>query len=190
MNALAAYELGYRIQPAQGLTPSLATYYNNCQDLRSLEPVGTNSYVIANGLKGESWGVELSGTYLVTEWWRLRAGYNYLPTHIWLKPGGRDLNQGTAEGNDPQNQFSTQPMLDFSWHFKLDGILPYVDILPSPNVPSYFVMDIRLGWHSRPTLEFSIVGQNRWDEQKPKFGAADTRHEIPKPVSGKVTWRF
>ena len=36
---LLAYELGYRIQPSERLSLSLATFYNNYNDLRSLEQV-------------------------------------------------------------------------------------------------------------------------------------------------------
>jgi iron complex outermembrane receptor protein len=190
--AVLAYELGYRFRVQPKVTLSLAAFYNDYEDIRSVEPIPntTNSFVIANGLRGDSWGVELSGTYQVTDWWRLRGGYTYLHEQTFLKPGSQDINAGTAEGNDPQHQFSLQSMLDLPCHFELDSNLRYVDRLPSPHVPSYFTVDLHLAWHTTPNLEFAIVGQNLCDNQHPEFGAAGARQEIPRSVYGKVTWRF
>jgi len=39
------------------------------------------------------------------------------------------------------------------------------------------MVDLRLGWRPCQNLEFSIVGQNLWDDQHPEFGAAPTRQE-------------
>jgi iron complex outermembrane receptor protein len=187
-----AYELGYRVRPLTSLSISAALFYNDYMDLRSLEPIGnsTNTYVIANGLQGHSWGVELSSTYQIRDWWRLRAGYTYLDTEVSLKPGSQDLNNGRAEGNDPQNQFLLQCMFDLPYSLELDGVLRYVDTLPSPNVPSYITADVRLGWRPCRNVELSIVGQNLFDSQHPEFGAAATRQEIPRSIFGKVTWHF
>ena len=187
-----AYELGYRIRPEPRLTLSLAAFFNEYDDIRSVEPLAsnTNTLVIGNGRRAEAWGAELSGSYQVTDWWRLRGGYTYLRRHTFLKPGSQDLNGPQAEGNDPEHQFSLQSMLDLPCHFELDCNLRYVDTLPSPSVPSYFTVDVHLAWHPRPNLEFAIVGQNLCADQHPEFGAAGARQEIPRSVYGKVTWRF
>src|SRR6266700_1962898 len=189
---LLAYELGYRVRPYDRLSLSLAAFYNDYSDIRSLSTnaLSNNALVIQNNNRAEEWGAELSGNFQVTDWWRLRGGYTYLFKQVYLKPGGSDLNRGRAEVNDPQNQFVLQSMLDLPCHVELDCVLRYVDTLPSPNVPSYFTADVRLGWRPNQNLEFSIVGQNLWDEQHPEFGMAPSRQEIPRSVYGKVTWRF
>jgi iron complex outermembrane receptor protein len=54
---LLAYELGYRVQPFQRLALSLATFYHDYDDLRSVEPVNPPAafpIVLANGLQGKS----------------------------------------------------------------------------------------------------------------------------------------
>jgi iron complex outermembrane receptor protein len=185
-----ALEPGYRVRPFKALTLSIAGFYNFYDNIRSLEPIATNVFVIRNGNRGETGGVELSATWQATDWWRLRGGYTYLYKNIFVKPGESDLNQGRAEGNDPENQFLIQSILDLPWHLQLDGTLRYVDSLPSPHVPAYVTMDVRLAWHATPNLEFSIVGQNLFDKQHPEFGDPATRQEIPRSVYGKVTWRF
>jgi len=187
-----AYELGYRIQPMSKLLLSVAGFYNDYDDIHSLEPSATSptTLVFGSGLKGESWGVEFSGTYQVTDRWRLRGGYTYFKKHLALKPGSHDVTQGLTEGNDPQNQVVLQSMLDLPYHFEFDWVARYVDTLPSPKVPSYFAMDVRLAWKPHRNLELAIVGQNLWDEQHAEFGPAQTRQEIPRSVYGKITWQF
>jgi len=184
---LAAYELGYRIRPYQALSLSLATFFKDYSDIRS---VSTNTFIIENDNKAQEWGVEFSANWQITSFWRIRGGYTYLNKRVSVAPGASDLNHGRAEGNDPENDFIVQSMLDLPAHFELDAVLRYVDLLPSPSVPSYVTADLRLAWRPSPSLELSIVGQNLFDNQHPEFGAAANRQEIPRSVYGKVTWRF
>jgi iron complex outermembrane receptor protein len=191
---LVALEAGYRIRPMERLTLSLAGYYNFYDDIRSLDPVGTNGtiveYIIRNGNRAKAGGVELSGTWQATDWWRLRGGYSYLQKHVTIKPGGSDLNRGRAEGNDPEHQFVLQSMIDLPCHFEFDSVFRYVAELPDPNVPGYFTMDLRLAWHPTRNFEVSIVGQNLVDDRHPEFGPIATRQEIPRSVYGKLAWHF
>jgi iron complex outermembrane receptor protein len=65
-----------------------------------------------------------------------------------------------------------------------------VDTLETPTVPSYFTFDARVAWWWKNKVEFSVVGQNLWDNQHPEFGAAGAREEIPRSVFGKIAWWF
>src|SRR5439155_22291491 len=103
---LLAYELGYRVRPIDPLSFSLAAFYNDYDNLRSLEP--GPPLTIGNGLEGEAYGAELAGSYQMTSWWRWQAGYTYLQEQIRLKPGSRDFNQARGEGSDPGNPFSVR----------------------------------------------------------------------------------
>jgi iron complex outermembrane receptor protein len=183
-----AYELGYRVRPASRVSLSLATFYNSYDHLRSVETNGP-SLTVANGLRGQSWGAELSGEYRATDWWRLRGGYTYLHKDIWSKPGRTDINAGTSEGNDPEHQFVLHSILDLPHGFQLDLVGRYVDSLPAPYVPGYFTFDARLAWRYR-NLELSIIGQNLSEPRHPEFGNPATRQEIPRSVFGKVTLEF
>ena len=184
---LVAYELGYRIRPYDSISVSLAGFYNDYSEIRSIT---TNDFLISNKDHADEWGLEISANYQPTSFWRLRGGYTYLNKRVRVEPGSSDLSQGRAEGNDPENQFLIQSMLDLPFNLELDAVLRYVDALPSPAVPAYVSADLRLAWHATANLEFSIVGQNIFDNQHPEFGAAATRQEIPRSVYGKVTWRF
>lgn len=187
---LLGFEVGYRVRPHRRVSLSLATFYNLYDNIRSVEPIGPGSYSIQNKNEAESWGVELSGTYQPTDWWRLRGGYTYLNREVHRTEGGLDINRGRAEGNDPQNQVVLQSMVNLPRGFELDLTARYVDTLPSPNVPSYFTFDARLGWHVTTNLDLSVVGQNLWDDRHAEFGDRATRQEIPRSIYGKVSWHF
>lgn len=190
---LMAYELGYRTEVAQNLGLSVATFFHDYDDVRSVEPVAgaPGQTIILNRLAARTYGVEISATWQPLDFWRLRGGYTLFRKHIRF---GRslDVNQGRAEGNDPQHQFVLHSMINLPRNFEFDSVLRYVDNLNQrgPTVPSYVELDLRLGWHPAPNWEFALVGQNLLNRRHPEFGAPATRQEIPRGVYGKVTWRF
>ncbi len=181
---LIALELGYRVRPAKPLWFSITGFYNFYDDLRSLDQTTTNHFVLGNHFKGEVRGVELWAEYAPVAWWRLRTGYTYLNKN--LRPhGGTDVSSSVREGNDPENQFTFQSILDLPARFQFDVAGRYVDTLPSPRVPQYFTFDIRLSWQYRD-WELSLVGQNLAESGHREFGM----REIPRGVYGKIALRF
>jgi iron complex outermembrane recepter protein len=190
---LLAYELGYRVQPLPRLALTLAAYYNDYDNIRSLEqanPPLPFPVVIANELEGESYGAELTADYRVTDWWRLRAGYTELRIDIRPKPGSTDTTAGSGESHDPERYFSLRSSLDLPGHWELDAAFRYVSRIENQQVPSYGELDVRLGWRPRPELEFSIVGQNLLHDHHAEFGNVAMRREIERGVYGTVLWRF
>ena len=190
---LLAYELGYRIQPSERLSLSLATFYNSYNDLRSLEQVNPPAHlpiVIGNGLKGESYGAELTGDYRVADRWRLRAGYTELQIHIRPKPGSSDTTLGSGESHDANRQFFLRSSLDLPRHFEFDSTFRYVSRIANQRVPAYGELDQRLAWQPNPSLEFSLVGQNLLHNRHVEFGSPNARREIERSIYGKVIWRF
>jgi iron complex outermembrane receptor protein len=193
---LIAYELGYRTELFQKVTASLSTFFNDYDDVRSVEPIpgAPNQFIILNGLRANTYGAELSLAWQAAGWWRLRGGYTYFKKEIFIGRS-RDLNRGTAEGNDPHHQFLIQSMINLPANFEFDSVLRYVDNLNQlgPTIPSYVALDLRLGWRPSPNVEFALVGQNLTDKRHGEFGAPGapmTAQEIPRSVYGKLTWRF
>ena len=188
-----AYELGYRAELAQTVGLSFSTFFNDYDDIRSVEPIAgaPGQTIILNRLRGETYGAEISATWQPLNQWRLRGGYTYFRKKIFFG-GSLDVNNGRGEGNDPQHQFLVQSMVNLPADLEFDSVLRYVDNLNQrgPLVPSYVSLDLRLGWRPTANWEFAIVGQNLLDKQHPEFGAPATRQEIPRSVYGKVTWRF
>ncbi len=182
-----AYELGYRIQPADRISLSLAAFYNRYDDLRSVNvnPTPPPIFVIANGQRGDSRGVELSGNLQITDWWRLRGGYTYFTKQLRattaVVPGSAAL-----EGNDPNNQTLLQSMMDLPAHVQCDVVARHVGTLPLPTIPAYTSADVRLGWQHR-AVELSVVGQNLLDG--PRHREFDPL-QIPRSMFGKIAVRW
>jgi len=189
---LLAYEGGYRAQPHEQLAVSLAVFYHDYDDLRSVEQVDPPvPFVVGNGQAGASYGAELWGDYRPAQGWRLRAGYTAMRVDIRAKPGSTDRTSGASEAADSDHNFSVRSSLDLPAQVEFDTMFRYVSRLrhPSVPVPGYAELDIRLAWRPTPTLEFSVVGQNLLHARHAEFGDPGTRQEIERGVYGKVTWR-
>jgi len=189
-----AYELGWRSQWVARMSTSLATFYNEYDGLRSVEP--GNGFLnlpvtFGNGVGGESYGAEFSATYTVTDAWRLRGGYTWMRKHLRVKPGSRDTNNGSAEANDPDHQVLLQSILTLPHDIQMDGVVRYVDTLSTPHVDSYVEMDIHLAWHLTAELELTLVGQNLLDGEHAEFvPSSPSARNIERSVYGKITWRL
>ena len=205
---LIAYEIGYRAEIGPRLSTAISTFYNDYSDLRSATATpATALYVFPypiyfqNNLEGETHGLELTATYQIREWWRLRAGYDLLQEHIHVKPGQVDVTDASNETADPQQQFALRSSMDMPRNIALDAALRWVDTLhindgPTGGpvvgiVPSYFELDSRLAWHPTPRLELSIVGQNLLHDHHIEYGfPSPTREEIERSVFGRITWGY
>lgn len=192
--SLVAYELGWRGRLGQGLTSALTAFVHDYDDLRTAElPV---PITIGNGLKGKSYGVEWTGEVAVTQQWRWRAGYTLLRKDLRLKPGSRDLNQGRSEISDPKHQAQLGTSIDLGSRVEFDATARWIGAVPTfatnalGRLPAYSELDARLAWRMREDLELALIGHNLLDRRHPEAGAAATRRELERSVSGKVTWRF
>jgi len=200
---LLAYELGYRTRPTEWFTFDVASFYNVYDHLRSIEfgpsdtqPPSAGTFIALhpeNRIHGETWGVEVSSTAKLTDWWRLQPAYTFLQMHLEKDPGSTDTISVNDEHRSPQNQFSIRSSMDLPHDIEFDVIGRYVSALTAIQVPSYFTADVRLGWRINQHWEVAIVGQNlvdsRHSEFQPSFIGTPSQ-EIPRSVYGKITWRF
>jgi iron complex outermembrane receptor protein len=186
-----AYELGYRIQMFKRVSFDLATFYNDYDNLRSVEPM--NGFLVErNELEGDGYGFELGSTWQVLDNWRLRGGYRYLETRLHPSSASHDPLAAANEANDPHNILTLISSLDLPFNLEFDQIVRYVDSIPAPfEVSDYLALDLRLAWFPKPNLELSVVGRNLLDNQHPEIGAPSAlRKEVERSVYGKVTWHF
>lgn len=179
-----SYELGYRVHPFESLAISIATYYNDYSDLRSLDEPTPNNFIIANHFEGTIYGVEVAVNYHPFEWWRWRFGYNYLNKDLDVN-GGLGVNASAREGNDPKHQFTFQSILDLPGNFGFDVTGRWISELSSPVVPAYFSLSTRLSWEYK-NFEISVIGHNLTEPSHREFG----NREMPRAVYGNITWRF
>lgn len=191
---LVAYELGWRTQPVKTLSVSLSSFYNVYDNIRSVEPGPPPSglpVTFGNGVKGESYGIELAVISQLTNWWNLKGGYTFLKKDLSVKPGSRDSNKASAESNDPEHQFVVQSNVKLPGQVELGTVIRYIDKLPKPYVPSYLGLDLRIGWKLSKAIELNIVGQNLLDAHHSEFiPSSPSPREIERSVYGKVTFRL
>jgi len=196
---MIAYELGYRIKPAERLSFDIAAYYNVYDQL--IAPVQGAPFFVPpagpvvvpltfeNIQHADTYGTEVLGEWSVTDKWKLTAGYTFSQTH---------LNPSQTYDNNPQNQFQIHSYLDLPHHVELDGAVYYVDQI-SPllgstaiTIPSYVRVDLGVTWRPVKSLELGIFGQNLADNSHPEFTSYKTTllTEIPRSIMARVTWRF
>ena len=191
---LTAYELGWRVQPSKTLSVSLSSFYNIYDNIRSAEPQPPPPHIpitFGNGVKGDTYGVELSVSNQPTDWWTLKGGYTFLKKHLSVKPGSLDANHGTAESDDPQHQLIIQSKIKLPAHFELGTVVRYIDQLPKPYVPSYLGLDVRVGWKLNKAIELNLVAQNLLDKRHPEFvPSSPSSREIERSIYSKISCRF
>ena len=190
-----AYELGWRMQSeVKKFTLSVSTFYNLYDNLRSAEPGPPPSgfpITLGNGVEGNTYGAELSGTFQPLARWQLRGGYTWFKKDLSIKPTSRDLNNGTVESNDPNHQFLIQSMIDLPKKIELGFVVRYVDELPEPRVPAYWGLDVKLGWRPNEIIEFNLIGQNLLDDQHLEFIPSSPQpRSIEHSIFGKIVCRL
>jgi iron complex outermembrane recepter protein len=186
--SVIAYELGYRVRPIERLSLSLAPFYNQYSNLRSIDKYSGPPAIFANSQRGESWGLEISGIFQATKKWQLRGGYTYFEKKI-LPTSAAALAAGASlEGIDPRNQFMLQSIMDLPMNLQLDLVGRYVDVLKLTTfvlTPAYTTFDIRLAWKFK-LFEFSLSGQNLLEKEHLETG----NYKIPRSINGKVICQF
>lgn len=186
---LTAYEIGYRAQPSPQASFSISTFYNVYDQLRSVERAG-GTLVLGNMMEGDTYGVETWGSYGISDWWQIKAGYTYLRKDLRFKPGSGDTGGVQAAGNDPSHQFSVRSIMNLAHNVDLDFALRSVDSLPNPGVPGYVALDGRLAWKISKGAEVSLSAFNLLDKRHPEFGAGPARSEIGRTFYAKMLWNF
>jgi iron complex outermembrane receptor protein len=186
---VTSYELGYRMRPTEALSLALATFYNEYDDIRSLNVNSTPPPFLffKNDQEAQTRGVELNGSLRLTEWWLFRAGYAFLHERISATSPAVYPASAAFEANDPHNVFQLNSRMDLPGHVQFDLIGRHVDAISASaitaRIPDYFALDARLAWRVR-TLEMSVVGQNVTDDRNREFGSYVLRN-----IYGKLEWR-
>lgn len=200
---LMAYELGYRIAPAENISIDVAAFYNVYDKLSSVEAgrpfvetINAAPHLVfpvsyGNNAQGETYGLEMAVQWLPLEWWRLQTNYSYLQIQIHSSTGS--VSQDVAEGQSPHHQFNLRSSMDLPHNVQLDTFFRYVDSLPERNIDSYLEMDVRLGWKPVKNIEFSLSGRNLLDSSHAEFQAVGTAVpviEVQRSLFGQISLNF
>lgn len=187
---LLAYEAGYRIRASSRFTLDVAAFYNQYDDIRSIEFGGVGAHPgitaapfvgaifhDANNIEGEAYGVEISPSFQLQDWWRLTTSYSYLNMDLRGKPNSNDTITPREEDQSPDHTISIGSRMDLDHNVDLDVFARYVDQLDVARanngqgaaVPAYWTLDARIGWRPKPGMEFSIAGQSLFDDRRTEF---------------------
>jgi iron complex outermembrane receptor protein len=188
---LWAYELGYRGRPTATTTLSVSLFYNDYDDLRTvdLNPATFLPVRFANSARGTTWGAEVWGTWDVNPAWRLSAGLFTMATDFEHKSGSLDITSIASQGDDPDFQATLRSQSDLTEAVALDVSLRAVDDLRL-GTPSYVEADARLGWRLNDQVEVSLAGQNLLDEKHYESDDAGVRRQIGRTVYVGLRWRY
>ena len=205
-----AYEFGYRLSRTNKFSLDIATFYNDYRDLRfsvSGMPVFAMMplphliipFSFSNEMTGQTYGIELSAEWAISERCRLDVSYTNLQLQVQATNSSDERFVEFLEERDPHHQFYIGSGLELSQNLTLDLGIRYVDEVTAVDINgradarSYFDLNVRLGWTPTQKIDFSIVGQNLLDKQHLELGPEFINSpftEIQRGVYGKVGWRF
>lgn len=166
---LLAWEAGYRTQLRDNLNIDLALFYNQYDDIEGDAP-GTTSVTfptVTMTIKPENtydvtiYGAELLIDWQPFAWWRLQFAGSCM-----------DMDSDPDSERDqesPEYQLSLRSLVDLPHNLEFDLWLRTMDELPTPDIPSYTQLDLRLGWQPLEYLELSLSGQNLLDPRQPEY---------------------
>jgi iron complex outermembrane receptor protein len=181
---LTAWELGYRAQPTRTLSYSISAFYNDYDDLRTVEPDATTflPFSFANGAEGQSWGVEAWGSYQVNPRWRLELGAATLEKNFGLKAGVTDISGLASIGDDPGWQVLFGSKSQLTDALELDVRLRAVDELDMSALDGYVEADVRLGWRLPNGTELAVTGSNLLDDSRLETGDPTRRRVLGRSI--------
>jgi iron complex outermembrane receptor protein len=189
---VTAYEAGTRLEAWPGANLALATFYNDYDDLRTLEfaPPGSPGLLTwGNRMKGDVYGAELWGDLHVTPWWRLRAGLDWQHEDLRFAPGS-GLGGLALVADDPTYQASLRSSMALGNDVSFDAALRHVGPLPHPSVPAYTELDLRLGWAVTASWDLSLAGTNLLHPYHLEFIETGQSDRIPRSLWLDSRWRF
>jgi len=201
---LIDYELGYRSQLNRRMSFDVATFLSNYSDLRTTEP-GAPFFTSdpepphlvlpamwGNFARARNYGVELFGSWNVTNWWRLSPGFSFLHMNVQPLASSGDATVGATSGYSPKHQAQLRSSVKLSHRLEWDTSAYIVGVLGNGPVPAYTRLDTHLGWTAGESVYFSVSGQNLLTPLHVEFvnGYQVNPTQIERSVVGKITWRF
>lgn len=202
---LLAYEVGYRVQATSAFSLDVAAFYNNYTNLRSAEPglpilqgSPMPSYIVlpfvaSNKMSGGTYGIEPFAEWKVLPRWKLSGSYSFLRMNIHKNADSLDPLPDIPNGESPRNQFYFRSSLDLPKHLEQDLMLRYVDQLPGLDIPSYYSLDLHIGWKPVSKLQVSFGAQDLLNSKHLEF-IPEFINTLPTEVRrtfyGGISWTF
>jgi iron complex outermembrane recepter protein len=204
--SLNAFEAGYRTEITKRISLDATAFYNDYDNLVSVEP-GTPFLeanpaplhvvvpnVLSNLMYGETHGVELSSNWKVTKRWTLSPGYSFLAMHLHRDATSLDSTTvPETQGDFPSQQAQLRSHVDLGEHWQWNAAAYFVGRLPAEAVPSYTRLDTNVIWQPRKRISISLVGENLLRDHHLEFIGPDQTEQsslIKRSAYAKIAWQF
>lgn len=189
---VTTWQIGWRGRPASFVSASLTAFYNDYDDLRSIETASPTTFLPltwGNLMRGNSYGIEGWAEFQVAPWWRLSPGFRALNERLGFAAGASRLLGVAQAGNDPRRQALLKSSMDLGRGLTLDAQLRWVDELPAPRTDAYHELNARLGWRVSERWDVALRGQNLLNPRHRQFAAPDGAL-VERSVFAEMRWTF
>ena len=203
---LTAYQAGYRSTFTSKFTVDSTIFYNRYRDVESVEPGTTGietspapAHVLvpsyfANGLYGETHGIELFANWKVASAWTLSPGYAFLTMHMHPFAGSQDFTDAAGDnGGSPDHQAQLRSSVRLPMNIQWNTAAYFVNRLPSLGVASYTRLDTGLTWHAGERFWLNATGQNLLKDRHPEFAGPNSSVQpglMRRGAYAKLVWSF
>ncbi len=170
---LLAYELGYRTPLGDRAFLDVATFFNDFDNLQSVEVDGSGIQFYDNKVEAQAMGAELALDVDATSRWRLRSTYAWFEMDFEADANSAEApTVDTKDGLIPEHRASLRSYLDLGADWEFDAGIYWTDEHSSSffDNPAYWRVDARLGWNPSEHLQFSLGVQNAQTEEHPEAG--------------------
>jgi iron complex outermembrane receptor protein len=189
---VTAYESGARLDISSALSTSLSVFYNDYNDLRTIEPTPVVVLPLfwGNLMSGDTYGIEGWANWQVSDWWRLSPGFTALRERLTFKSGASRILGIAQAADDPSSHANLTSSMQLGHRINFDATFRYVGALPDPALPHYFELNGRLGWRTTDALELSINGLNLLHALHYELPASQGGEAIVRSVMAEARWKF
>ena len=203
---LVAYELGYRWQVKQSLSFDLATYFNDYDQIRTIESKGNPFYLFGetpalvmpatfdNEAEGESYGFEIQSTWQPVDSLKFIGAYSYIDLDLDYKSGSVRSRQSLgSEDFAPTHQFQLRNYWDLQSDLSLNSEFYYVSDLGDGKIDSYIRIDMQLSWQARDNVRLTVGGENLFGSSHQEFFNSQSNiiaSEVPRTYWLKAMFWF
>jgi iron complex outermembrane receptor protein len=170
---LIAYELGYRRPLGERAFVDVATFFNDFDNLQSVEVDGAGIEFYDNQVEAEAWGAELALDVDVSARWRLRSTYAYFEMDFEADANSAEAaTVDTKDGLIPKHRATLRCYYDLAEDWEFDTGIYWTDDHSSSffDNPAYWRVDARLGWNPSERVRLSLGVQNACDPEHPEAG--------------------
>ena len=170
---LLSYELGYRRPLGAHAFLDVAAFFNDFDNLQSVEVDGAGIQFYDNQVEAEAYGVEVALDADVSPRWRLRSAYSFFEMDFEADAGSAEVpTVDTKDGLVPKNRVNLRSYYDLGANWELDTGVYWTDEHSASffENPAYWRVDARLGWRPTESLELSVGVQNAQRGEHPEAG--------------------